>query len=286
VVLSIFTVYNENRYMSKTYNTASSPFLNQVKDAIRVRHYSIRTEQAYLGWIKRFILFHGKKHPKDMAESEVAVFLTDLATRCHVAANTQNQALNALGFLYKQVLHRPLETIDGIVRAKKKQKLPTVLTYQEVTALLKALEGTNWLAACLLYGSGLRLLECLRLRVMNLDFSRRAIYVRDGKGKQDRIVTLADELVIPLQRHLVSVKQRHDKDLADGYGAVYLPYALASKYPAAPTQWGWQYVFPAPRRSVDPHSQVIRRHHLNEQGLQRAVKSPLGQALLHDLPHR
>jgi len=189
-----------------TSSSYSSPFLNQVSDAIRVRHYSIRTEQAYIDWIKRFILFHDKKHPKSMAEPEVAAFLTNLAVSRQVAASTQNQALNALVFLYRHGLHQPLQEIHGIARAKKKQKLPTVLTHDEVGRLLKALEGIHWLTSCLLYGSGLRLLECLRLRVMNLDFTHRAIYIIDGKGNKDRIVTLPDELIIPLQRHLSSVK--------------------------------------------------------------------------------
>jgi len=256
----------------------SSPFLNQVSDAIRVRHYSIRTEQAYIDWIKRFILFHDKKHPKNMAEPEVAAFLTNLAVSRQVAASTQNQALNALVFLYRHVLHQPLQEIQGVARAKKKQKLPTVLTHDEVGRLLKALDGIHWLAACLLYGSGLRLLECMRLRVMNLDFTHRAIYIIDGKGNKDRIVTLPDELIIPLQRHLASVKNIHEKDLFDGFGAVYLPNSLAKKYPNAPKEWAWQYVFPASNRSIDPRSNITRRHHFNEQSLQRAVKIAVRKA--------
>jgi len=261
-----------------TSSSYSSPFLNQVSDAIRVRHYSIRTEQAYIDWIKRFILFHDKKHPKSMAEPEVAAFLTNLAVSRQVAASTQNQALNALVFLYRHGLHQPLQEIHGIARAKKKQKLPTVLTHDEVGRLLKALEGIHWLTSCLLYGSGLRLLECLRLRVMNLDFTHRAIYIIDGKGNKDRIVTLPDELIIPLQRHLASVKNIHEKDLFDGFGEVYLPNALAKKYPNAPKEWAWQYVFPGPNRSIDPRSNITRRHHLGEQSLQRAVKIAVKKA--------
>lgn len=180
-----------------------SAFLTQVANAIRRRHYSIRTEQAYVGWIRRFILFHGKRHPRDMGEKEVAAFLTYLAVQRDVAASTQNQALNALVFMYKEVLERPLDgEIRGISYAKRPKRLPVVLTPDEVAGVLSQLEGTQWLVACLLYGSGLRLIEALRLRVMDLDFSRRAIVVRNGKGGKDRVVTLADEVVLPLQRHL------------------------------------------------------------------------------------
>ena len=255
-----------------------SPFLEQVRDAIRVRHYSIRTEQAYLDWAKRYILFHQKRHPRDMGEAEVSAFLTHLAVNRNVAASTQNQALNALVFTYKAVLNRPLGDIIGAVRAKKPKKLPVVLTQTEVKSVLAALDGHHWMASCLLYGSGLRLMECVRLRVQDLDFDHRAVIVRDGKGRKDRVVTLADSLVSPLKRHLGMVKNVHDKDLVDGYGAVYLPYALARKYPNAPTQWGWQYVFPANRRSVDPRSGVVRRHHIDESCLQRAVRNAVREA--------
>ena len=256
----------------------ASPFLTVVRNAIRVRHYSIRTEQAYLDWIKRFIWFHNKRHPEGMGAQEVVQFLTYLAVERNVAPSTQNQALNALNFLYKAVLDRPLGDMAGLVRAKKPAKLPTVLTVQEVGALLKHLEGLHWLAACLLYGSGLRLMECLRLRVMNLDFEHRAMFIINGKGAKDRVVTLADELLRPLQRHLQAVKNIHEKDLSDGYGEVYLPYALARKYPQAARQWAWQYVFPAPKRSNDPRSDKIRRHHLDESTLQRAIKLAVRKA--------
>ena len=259
----------------------SSPFLNSVREAIRVRHYSIRTEDAYLGWIKRFILFHGKRHPKEMGVAEVSEFLTHLAVVGNVAASTQNQALNALVFLYKVILDQPLGELVDAVRAKKPRRLPVVLTPAEVRAVLKHLEGVHWLAACLMYGSGLRLMECMRLRVKDLEFDHRAILVRDGKGGKDRVVTLPDELVAPLQRHLASVKNAHLKDLAEGYGEVYLPHALARKYPAAPKAWGWQYVFPAEQRSVDPRSGVVRRHHFGEQAIQRAVKIAVQKAGLH-----
>lgn len=254
-----------------------SPFLQSVREAIRVRHYSIRTEQAYLGWIKRFILFHGKRHPSELGESEVTAFLTHLAVVGNVASSTQNQALNALVFLYKVVLERELVGISA-VRAKQPQKVPVVLTQAEVARLLRALDGMQWLAACLMYGSGLRLMESMRLRVQDIDFPHKAIIVRDGKGAKDRVVTLADELVIPLQRHLQTVRNVHEKDLSDGYGAVYLPHALARKYPNAAVQWGWQYVFPAASRSIDPRSGVERRHHLGEQAVQRAVKIAVRKA--------
>ena len=261
--------------MSKS--RSPSPFLESVRDAIRVRHYSIRTEQAYLGWIKRFILFHGKRHPSEMGAREVTAFLTSLAVDRQVAPSTQNQALNALVFLYRVVLERELEGIDA-VRAKQPQKVPVVLTQDEVARLLRELDGVFWLAACLMYGSGLRVMETVRLRVQDVDFPHKAIIVRDGKGAKDRVVTLADELVVPLQRHLLAVRNTHEKDLADGFGAVWLPHALARKYPDAPKAWGWQYVFPAASRSVDPRSGVVRRHHLGEQSVQRRVKQALRSA--------
>ncbi len=213
--------------------SGKSPFLEEVRATIRLRHYSIRTESCYLDWVKRFIVFHNKRHPRDMAEVEVRAFLTHLALDRNVAPATQNQALNALSFLYKVVLERPLGEAIGFTRAKKKQKLPVVLSRDEVHSLLRELDGYHWLAACLMYGSGLRLMECLRLRVMHLDFEHRAIRVINGKGGKDRVVTLADELGVPLHRHLQQVRNIHDKDIADGYGDVYLPYALARKYPNA-----------------------------------------------------
>ena len=259
----------------------TSPFLEQVRNAIRVRHYSIRTEQAYVEWIRRFILYHGKRHPAELRESDVSGFLSYLAVNRNVAASTQNQALNALVFLYRNVLGRPLgNTIDG-VRARKPKRLPVVLTQEEVRQLLRYLDGNHWLPACLLYGSGLRLMECLRLRVKDLDFGHRAILVRDGKGGKDRVVTLPDEIIQPLQGHLESVRNTHEKDLQDGFGKVYLPHALARKYPNAASEWGWQYVFPASKRSIDPRSGVERRHHLDESSLQKAVKAAVRKAGIH-----
>jgi integron integrase len=259
-------------------STSRSKFLDQVRDAIRVRHYSYRTEQAYIHWIKRFILFHRKTHPQQMGEVEVAQFLTDLAVVRKVSAGTQNQALNALVFLYKAVIGRPLANIQGVVRAKREKRLPVVLTQTEVRRMLQNLNGVHWLIACVMYGSGLRLMESLRLRVKDLDFDHRAIYVRNGKGGKDRVVTLPDDLITPLRRHLATVKNVHEKDLSDGCGEVYLPYALARKYPNAGKQWGWKYVFPASRRGIDPYSGIERRHHVDESSVQKAVKVAVRKA--------
>ena len=256
----------------------SSPFLKEVIAAIRVRHYSIRTEQCYVGWVRRFIIFHGKRHPAEMGASEVGDFLTHLAVTGNVAASTQNQALNALVFMYKSVLDKPLGNLHGVIRAKKPRRLPVVLSRKEVAAMLCNLEGVHWLAACLLYGSGLRLMECMRLRVKDIEFEHHALLIRAGKGAKDRVVTLPDELHTPLKRHLAGVKNTHRKDLADGYGKVWLPHALARKYPAAAAEWGWQYVFPASRRSIDPRSGVTRRHHKDESCIQRAVKIAIRRA--------
>jgi integron integrase len=255
-----------------------SPLLEKVRAAIRLRHYSIRTERAYIDWIVRFIKFHGLRHPSEMGEPEVVRFLTHLATELEVAASTQNQALNALNFLYRAVLNRPLKHLNGVVRAKRPERLPVVLTTDEVRRLLAALEPPSWLPACLMYGSGLRLMESVRLRVKDLDFEHRVVVVRQGKGNRDRAVTLPDELVVPLRRQLQMARMLHEKDLADGFGAVYLPDALARKYPDASRQWHWQYVFPARQRSSDPRSGQTRRHHINPASLQRAVKIAVRKA--------
>jgi integron integrase len=236
-----------------------SPFLARVRDLVRVQNYAIRTEQTYVDWIRRFILFNDKRHPDEMGEQEVAAFLTHLAVNRNAAPATLGQALNALVYLYAKVLNRPMGEITGIVRPKKKQKIPVVLSQLEVRNLLSELEGLHWLVACLLYGSGLRLMEGIRLRVKDIDFDRLSITVKNGKGGKDRVVTLARELVVPLKRHLESVKMTHERDLDAGFGRVYLLYALERKYPAATTNWGWQYVFPATRRSVDPRSGITRR---------------------------
>jgi integron integrase len=246
--------------------------LDRVRDAIRVKHFSIRTERAYVGWIKRYIIFHGVRHPQEMGAAEIEAFLTHLAVKRHVAASTQNQALSALLFLYQQVLKKDLERPLDAVRAKRPKRLPTVMTEEEVMAVITALSGVNQLIAKLLYGSGLRLVESLRLRVKDLDFAQRQIIVRDGKGMKDRITMLPDSLVKPLQEQLQRASMIHQRDLKSGYGAVYLPTALERKYPNANREWCWQYVFPARSLSIDPRSGVRRRHHLGESGPQRAVR--------------
>jgi integron integrase len=247
--------------------------LDQVRDVIRLKHYSIRTEETYVTWIRRFILFHKKRHPSEMGKQEISEFLTHLAVQERVAASTQNQALNAIVFLYRAVLKRDLGEIRGIQWAKRPARLPVVFTREEAKAVLDHLEGTKWLMASLLYGSGLRLMECLRLRVKDIDFIYRRIAVRDAKGDQDRVTILSDALIEPLHSHLKRVRALHKKDLEDGFGEVYLPYALERKYRNASRQWGWQYVFPSSRRSRDPRTRVIRRHHIAETVLQRAVRT-------------
>lgn len=271
----IVRIENKLRIFAMDRQSGKSPFLQDIRHLMRLQNYAIRTEQAYVDWIRRFILFHDKRHPIEMGEQEVAAFLTHLAVRRNVAPATQGQALNALVYLYSKVLNRPMGEITGIIRPKKKQKIPVVLSQLEVTRLLDHVEGPQWLVACLLYGSGLRLMEAIRLRVKDIEFDRLAIVVRNGKGGKDRVVTLAEEIITPLKKHLVSVKITHDKDLSLGYGQVYLPYALARKYPNAAISWGWQYVFPATRRGVDPRSDVVRRHHMDETTVQRAVKKAL-----------
>lgn len=246
--------------------------LDKVREVIRLKHYSIRTEQAYIGWIKRYILFHNKRHPRNMSSPEITAFLTHLAVKQHVAASTQNQALSALLFLYREVLHQDLDQSLDPVRAKKPRRLPTVMNRAETRRVIAALSGTHQLMVKLLYGSGLRLLECARLRVKDIDFAQRQIVVRDAKGGKDRITVLPDSLVQPLQEHLQHVKLLHNKDLANGHGDVYLPYALERKYPNANREWCWQYIFPAKSLSQDPRSGRMRRHHITGSSLQKAVK--------------
>jgi integron integrase len=259
-----------------TENTppASPPpkLLDQVRDKIRVKHYSIRTETQYLQWIKRFIYFHGKRHPKDMDAVEVEAFLTHLAVEGTVSASTQNQALSALLFLYREVLGVDLPWMDTMVRAKKPQRLPSVLTRAEVALVLERMEGTYSLMARLLYGTGMRLMECVRLRVKDVDFAQREILIRDGKGAKDRVTMLPDVLILPLQAHLAKRRLLYEDDLAKGMTEVFLPDALGRKYPNAATDWPWQYVFSSGSYSVDPRSGRERRHHIDEKLLQRAVK--------------
>jgi len=248
--------------------------LDQVRDVIRRKHFSIRTEQSYVDWIRRFILFHNKRHPRDMAEAEVTRFLTYLARDGRVAASTQNQALSALLFLYKQVLNQEIGWLEGAERAKRPARLPVVLTRDEVHKIFAHLHGMHRLMAGLLYGSGLRLMECVRLRVKDVDFGYLRITVRDGKGGKDRVTMLPVNLAKSLERHLQKVRAQHEEDLEAGFGRVFLPNAIARKYPGAAKEWAWQYVFPSSRLSLDPRSAaaVKQRHHIDETFLQDAVK--------------
>jgi integron integrase len=252
--------------------------LDRVRIAARQRHQSLRTEQSYVGWVRRFILFHGKRHPKDMGAPEIVAFLSDLAVRGRVSASTQNQALSALLFLYRHVLDRELEGLDAAVRARAGRALPVVLSRDEVRALLSHLHGTRLLQATLLYGAGLRLMECLRLRVKDLDFARAQLAVRQGKGRRDRMTTLPRRLREPLERHLLEVRRLHQRDLERGYGAVLLPDALDRKYPAAGREWIWQWVFPASRLARVPGSGLLIRHHQHPSALQRAVNQAAREA--------
>jgi integron integrase len=254
--------------------------LDQVRGKIRVKHYSIRTEQAYVDWIKRFIIHFDKLHPRDLGAAEVEAFLTHLAVEGRVAASTQNQAKSAILFLYREVLEQELPWLNNVERAKQPQRLPVVLTQAEVQALLSRLTDTQWLIASLLYGTGMRVLEGARLRVKDVEFSRKEILVRDGKGYKDRVTMLPLALVNPLKDHLKRVKDVHEKELAEGFGKVYLPYALEKKYPNAAAEWMWQYVFPASKRSVDPRSGEERRHHVQDQAIQRAIKQAVRDAKL------
>ncbi len=260
--------------MVNTSNSEPPKLLDIVRGKIRLKHYSIRTEQAYVDWIKRFILHFDKQHPKDLGAAEVEAFLTHLAVAGKVSANTQNQAKSALLFLYKEVLGVELPWLDNVQQAKVPKRLPVVLSQDEVVKILSRLEGTHHLVVSLLYGTGMRILEALRLRVKDIDFARKEILIRDGKGFKDRVTMLPVSLIKPLQTHLAKVKSLHETDLAKGYGAVFLPFALAKKYPYAAHDWAWQYVFPSGKLSVDPRSEdaVTRRHHVQDQAIQRAVR--------------
>ncbi len=246
--------------------------LDRVRLAVRARHYSLRTEEAYVAWVKRFVLFHGKRHPRTMGEREVNAFLSDLAIRHGVSASTQNQALAAILFLYRHVLEMPLPDLSQVVRAKRPRRLPAVLTRAEVRAVIGRLGGTERFVAILLYGSGLRLLECLRLRVKDVEFGSNRIVVRDAKGQRDRVAPLPYVVKAALPTWLARVKRVHAKDLADGLGEVFLPDALARKFPGSEKEWGWQWVFPAEHRSKDPRTGAERRHHMHESVIQRAVR--------------
>lgn len=255
-----------------------SALIADVRRVLRVRHYSIRTETAYLGWIKRFILANHLRHPEALGHREVEAFLTRLAMEGRVAPSTQNQALSALLFLYRNVLQLRLEWMEEVVRAKRARKLPVVLARDEVRCLLAQLDGRAWLLASVLYGTGMRLMECLRLRVKDVDFARGEITVRDGKGGKDRRTILPRSLVEPLQLEIERTRILHAADLTLGFGAVWIPYALARKYPNGPVEFGWQYVFPALKRSLDPHDDRERRHHVDAEFVSRALKSACNRA--------
>jgi integron integrase len=275
MVIKIMTPPN-----SADKNTTFRPprLLDQVRDKLRVKHYSIRTEQAYSDWIKRYIFFHDKRHPQDMGAQDIEAFLTHLAVVGKVSASTQNQAKSALLFLYREVLEMQLPWLDKVTQAKAPKRLPVVLTVSEVQAVLSHLSGTHALIASLLYGTGMRLMEVMRLRVKDVEFSRREIVVREGKGFKDRVTMLPEAVMAPLKAHLVNVKTVHDEDVTQGFGEVYLPFALDKKYPNAGREWAWQYVFPSKNLSVDPRSGKTRRHHLDEKGIQRAMKQAVRDA--------
>lgn len=256
---------------------APDTLLQQMQAELRVRHYALRTEEAYLDWTKRYLHFHQQKSPQEVGAAGVRAFLEHLAVDLQVSASTQNQALNALVFLYRDVLHAAFGDLGEVTRARRPQRLPIVLSRAEVWAILSAMKGTHGLMAQLLYGTGMRLMECVRLRIKDVDFELHHIMVRDGKGAKDRIAPLPESVQEDLRTHLERVKALHTRDLAQGRGSVYLPHALARKYPQAEREWGWQYVFPAGRISVDPRSGIVQRHHLDESGLQKAVKAAVRQ---------
>ena len=272
-------------------NNTSPRLLDLLAEAIRRKHYSYRTEQAYAMWAKQFIRFHDIRHPNEMGEPEVEQFLSHLALNRNVSPATQNQALNALIFLYRHVIGRPLGNLNGVTRAKRRQKLPVVLTAKEIIKVLSFLDHPYWLLSCLMYGSGLRLMEVLRLRIKDLEFEYKSIRVLNGKGGKDRIVTLPDELVAPLKVQIEHARILHRKDLADGLGKTTLPYALARKYPKASQEFAWQFLFPSHKTSLHPQTGQRGRHHIHEQSLQRAVKRAVKlaqidkQATCHSFRH-
>jgi integron integrase len=259
-------------------STSKPRLFAEVRTVARMRHFSIRTEQAYVNWIRRFILFHKKRHPRNMGEAEIRTFISHLAVESEISASTQTVALSALLFLYRDVLKKELPYVSNIERARKPKRLPLVFTRNETKRILINLEGAQWLVVSLLYGAGLRLMECLRLRVKDVDFTYGQLTVRDGKGEKDRVTMLPNSVRELLEHHLQKVKLLHKDDLKAGHGEVFLPYALARKYPQAPKEWGWQYVFPAASRSIDPRSEKQRRHHLSDDVIQKAVKKAIRAA--------
>lgn len=256
-------------------------FLDQIRDLLRTKHYSYATEQSYVDWIKRYIIFHGKKHPTEMGTDEVALFLTDLAVRRNVSASTQNQALNALVFLYKQFLKKDFGELKNVPRAQRPQHRPTVLTRSEVKSILNGLSGTSSLMVSLLYGTGMRIMELLRLRVKDVDFEANHIIIKSGKGEKDRLTMLPNNLKESLMKHLERVRLLHKKDLDAGFGRAALPYALDRKYPSADKEWGWQFVFPSIALSNDPKAGIIRRHHLHPSALQKIFHKAVKLAGIH-----
>jgi integron integrase len=259
--------------------------MDRVRSAMRVSHYAMATERTYCHWIKRYILFHGKRHPAEMGAPEVEAFLSHLATADDVAASTQNQALHALLYLYRHVLGVDLPWLDGITRARESKRLPVVLSQREVAALLRHVHGTPGLVIRMLYGTGMRLKEALRLRVKDVDLVRREIVIREGKGDKDRVTMLPASLVVEIEDHLAARRIQHDTDLATGHADVALPHALARKYPQAGRQWAWQYLFCAAGYSADPRTGVVRRHHLGEWIIQRAVRNAARAAGIPKLVH-
>jgi integron integrase len=261
--------------IQKTHLDGSKPkkLLDQVSETLRTKHYAYRTEQTYLDWIKRYIIFHKKRHPKDMGANEIREFIAYLATERKVAASTQNQALSAIIFLYRMVLEQDIILPPGLVNPSRPKRLPTVLTHAEAMSVINHMRGTPRLMTKILYGSGLRLMECMRLRVKDIDFENHQIIVRGGKGDDDRLTILPDSVAIEIKHMLQDVKALHDKDLREGYGETALPNALGVKYKNAGKEWVWQYIFPASQRSIDPLSGVIRRHHLDESVLQKAIRN-------------
>ena len=264
------TVYSSEKRKPK--------LLDLVRHKIQALHYSPRTEKTYIGWIKQFIFFHGKRHPVDMAEKEINEFLSFLAIKKHVTASTQNQALCAIVFLYRHVLNKDIGLMDGLIRAKRPGRLPVVLSKAEVRKIIRNLSGVKKIIVMIMYGSGLRLMECLRLRVKDIDFSLNQIIVRDGKGNKDRITMLPQVVNISLKEHLKRVRKIHQQDRQDGYGRVNLPYALSRKYPNASREWNWQYIFPATKRFKNPITGEQGRHHIHETAIQKSVKKAIRNA--------
>jgi integron integrase len=270
---------------------AEQKLLDQVRSTIRLQHLSNRTEEAYLQWIKRYILFHNKTHPRVMREPHIEQFLTMLAVDEEVSASTQNQALNAILFLYREVLHIEIGLLNGLTRAKRTPRLPVVFAKQEIQEILHYMNGTSWLICSLLYGTGMRLLEVLHLRIKDIDFLRSIIIVREGKGAKDRVTVLPASLTMHLQRQCARVKTLHQEDVAAGYGSVFLPDAIRKKFPRAAKEYIWQYLFPASKRARDPKTGAMQRHHLDESAVQRSFKTALQKSgvnkagTIHSLRH-